>query len=51
MLTIEGVISVVSLCLTCLRLGYAIGSKGDGKNTEIAMLLTKDAAISVVKLT
>jgi hypothetical protein len=27
MLTIEGLISVLGLCLTCFGLGYAIGSK------------------------
>jgi len=33
MLTIEGLISVLGLCLTCFSLGYAIGSD-DRKNTQ-----------------
>ena len=33
MLTIEGLISVIGLCLTCFGLGYAIGSK-DNDNTQ-----------------
>lgn len=33
MLTIEGLISVLGLCLTCFGLGYAIGSK-DKDNTQ-----------------
>ena len=41
MLTIEGLISVLGLCLTCFGLGYAIGSKAgiflleDGEGTCI----------------
>ncbi len=31
MLTIEGLISVLGLCLTCFGLGYAIGSKDNNK--------------------
>lgn len=31
MLTIEGLISVIGLCLTCICLGYAIGSKDNDK--------------------
>lgn len=33
MLTIEGLIAVISLCVTCFGLGYAIGSK-DGNKTQ-----------------
>ena len=33
MLTIEGLIAVVSLCITCFGLGYSIGSK-DNNNTQ-----------------
>lgn len=33
MLTIEGLIAVISLCITCFSLGYAIGSK-DSNNTQ-----------------
>ncbi len=31
MLTIEGLIAVISLCLTAFGLGYAIGSKDNNK--------------------
>ncbi len=31
MLTMEGLIAVISLCLTCFGLGYAIGSKDNNK--------------------
>ncbi len=34
MLTIEGLISVLGLCLTCFGLGYAIGSKDNGKTQK-----------------
>lgn len=33
MLTLEGLIAVVSLCLTTFGLGYAIGSK-DNQNSQ-----------------
>lgn len=31
MLTLEGLISVISLCVTCFACGYAIGNKGNKK--------------------
>ena len=34
MLTIEGLISVLGLCLTCFGLGYAIGSKDNNKTQK-----------------
>ena len=34
MLTIEGLISVLGLCLTCFGLGYAIGNKDDDKTQK-----------------
>ncbi len=34
MLTIEGLISVLSLCLACFSLGYAIGSKDNDKTQK-----------------
>ena len=34
MLTIEGLISVLSLCMTCFGLGYAIGSKDNSKTRK-----------------
>ena len=33
MLTIEGLIAVISLCLTCFSLGYTFG-KRDGKEQK-----------------
>ncbi len=33
MLTIEGLVSVLGLCVACFSLGYAIGSK-DNDNTQ-----------------
>jgi len=33
MLTIEGLISVLGLCLTCFGLGYAMGNK-DNNHTQ-----------------
>lgn len=34
MLTIEGLIAVISLCVTCFGLGYAIGSKDSNKTQK-----------------
>ena len=34
MLTIEGLIAVISLCVTCFGLGYAIGSKDNDKTQK-----------------
>ncbi len=34
MLTIEGLVSVIGLCLTCFGLGCAIGSKDNGKTQK-----------------
>ena len=34
MLTIEGLIAVISLVLTAFGLGYAIGSKDNDKNSR-----------------
>ena len=34
MLTIEGLIAVISLCITCFGLGYAIGSKDSDKTQK-----------------
>ena len=34
MLTIEGLISVIGLCLTCFSLGYSIGSKDNHKTQK-----------------
>ena len=34
MLMIEGLIAVISLCVTCFGLGYAIGSKDNGKTQK-----------------
>ncbi len=33
MLTIEGLIAVIALCVTCFGVGYAIGSN-DNKNSQ-----------------
>ena len=44
MLTIEGLISVLGLCLTCFGLGYAIGSK-DNNKTQNNRLQPKDTVI------
>ena len=34
MLTIDGLIAVISLCLTAFGLGYAIGSKDTNKSQK-----------------
>ncbi len=34
MLTIEGLISVLGLCVACFSLGYAIGSKDNHKTQK-----------------
>ncbi len=34
MLTMEGLIAVISLCLTVFGLGYAIGSKDNNKSQK-----------------
>ncbi len=34
MLTIEGLIAVISLCVTCFGLGYAIGNKDNDKTQK-----------------
>ena len=34
MLTMEGLISVIGLCLTCFGLGYAIGNKDDDQKQK-----------------
>ena len=41
MLTIEGLISVLGLCLTCFGLGYAIGSKDNNKPQKQPPLVWK----------
>ncbi len=32
MLTTEGLIAIISLCLTCFSLGYSVGSKSNTSN-------------------
>ena len=45
MLTMEGLIAVISLCLTAFGLGYAIGSKDKNKPQIAAHSLENLAAI------
>ncbi len=45
MLTIEGLISVLGLCLTCFGLGYAIGSKDNSQRPRCKQRGIKFAAL------
>ncbi len=47
MLTIEGQIAVISLCLTCFGLGYTIGNHKTQNNRPV---LRKQAVILVIIL-
>lgn len=48
MLTLKGLIAVISLCLTAFVLGYSIGSKDNDKPQNSRLILRKQAAILLI---
>ena len=48
MLTLEGLIGVISLVLTAFGVGYAIGKDRDGSNSESVEILSAAAIASVI---